>query len=329
MIRRFIGFLLILKALSPFIWLLVGYLIVGAIGERVGQVSGSYSVEFEVQAEAYFKLLDRVGKQIDAIEPVISSAVDIVTDEVGDLADYMLDTVAILKRLPTIDLSQIMPDIRFPPIPLPRILLDWEVPDVPIIREVANGIRSAIQSVASSVNSALGTVTTAIANAMEAALAPLRNQLMANVMRQFAPYLDAYDRVSQSMAYVGLYYDWLVAVFDNIQAEFAKSEAAWAAIGADFASQFEISGRAFEMVPYNFELVLGESGTLLLYFGILTLALFLVFYWATMLGDLQRGWSLMTGRYEDWKRRQAEPREPALDRWLAKVDAKQAPKPAA
>jgi hypothetical protein len=328
-IRRFIGFLLILKALGPFIWLFVGYLIVGAIGERVGHVSGSYSVEFEVQAEAYFKLLDRVDKQLSAIEPMISRAVDKAAEDLGNLTDYVLDTVALLKRLPTIDLSRIMPDIRFPPIPLPRIDLNWQVPNIPIVGDAINAVRGAIQSVADSVNSALGTVTGAIADAMEAALAPLRNQLVANVMRQFAPYLDAYDRVSKSMAFVGDYYDSVADEVDKIQAEFAKSGAAWAAIGDDFASQFELSTRAFEMVPYNLDSVLGESGTLLIYFGLLTLALFLVFYWATMLGDLQRGWSLLTGRYEQWKRRQAEPREPALDRLLAKLEAKQAGKPAA
>lgn len=328
MMRRFVGLLLILKALSPFIWLFVGYLIVGAIGERVGQVSGAYSIELDVQAEAYAELIKRVDRQLSAIEPTITQAVAKAAAELEVLTGFILDTVAELKRLPTIDLSRIMPDIRFPPIPLPRILLDWEVPDLPIIREVANGIRGAIQSVADSVNSALGTVTSAIANAMEAALAPLRNQLMANVMRQFAPYIAAYDRVSRSLALVGGYYDSVAAEFGKIQVEFDRAGAAWAAIGDDFSSQVGLSMRAVEMVPYNLDSVLGESGMLLAWFGLLTLALFLLFYWATMLGDLQRGWSLLTGRYDDWKRRQAEPREPALDRLLAKIEARQRAKQA-
>ena len=40
MMRRAIGALLILRALSPVLWLLAAWLLVGAIGDRFGQVSG-------------------------------------------------------------------------------------------------------------------------------------------------------------------------------------------------------------------------------------------------------------------------------------------------
>lgn len=40
---------------------------------------------------------------------------------------------------------------------------------------------------------------------------------------------------------------------------------------------------------------MADAGWLLLLFLLFTLALFLVFYWATMLRDLRMGWRLLRG----------------------------------
>ncbi len=320
MIRRVIGFLLILKAISPFLWLLAAYLFANAIVERFDRVSLRYSTELQVQLQGYDALLERIDDQIGAIEPTVQAAIEDATRGFTVVVGFVQGTIAQLKALPPIDLSNVMPELRFPAIRLPAILLDWKVPNVPIVREMANGIRNALQGVADGVNATFAKLSSAIGSAFDTALAPLRQQLVANVLRQLQPYLAAYARVSASLALIGSYYEGLERSLAEIQRQLALAEAVWVQIGADLADSVGLSVGLVQTVPENLGTAISESVTLLVIFALFSLALFLVFYWASMLRDLLKGWMLMTGRHEAWKRQAAEPRPSAVDRWLEKRD---------
>ena len=325
MMRRVIGLLLILRALSPFLWLLAAWLLVGAIGERFGQVSGRYATEFDVQLELYDELAERIGAQIEAIEPAIQAAAAKVRREFEATLLYLAGTIAQLKALPPIDLSGIMPELHFPTIRLPDITLNWNIPSVPIVQQVAEGIRDAVQGVANSVNAVFDRLTGAIGTAFEQALAPLRNELVANVMRQLGPYIAAYRRVSASLAAVGGAYDVLAGQLGELQRQLAAVSGEWERIVDDLGEQIGLSVTLVETMPQGLGLAIDQSLELLLLFGLFTLALFLVFYWAAMLRDLQQGWALLTNRYEAWKRQQeTAPPRPLVERWIARADAARA-----
>lgn len=324
MTRRLIGLLLILRALSPFIWLLAAFLVASAIGGSFDRVSVRYAAQLEVQFDAYDKLAVRVAEQVEAIEPAVRRAVQETAREIDATLDQLAATVAQIKALPAIDLSNVVPELRFPAIRIPDVVLNWKVPNVPIVREVVNGIKSAVQGMANGVNTAFAQLGKAIGTAFDKALAPLRNELVANVMRQLGPYLDAYGRVSASLALIGRTYDGLAAKVADLQRQVAATAAAWQAIGDELGRQIGLSVSLVETVPAGLGTALGESVTLLVFFFLFTLALFLVFYWAGMTRDLLQGWLLLTGKHEAWKRRANEPRPRAVDRWLETLDRKEA-----
>lgn len=325
MMRRVIGVLLILRALSPFLWLLAAWLLVGAIGDRFGQVSGRYATALDVQFALYDELAERLEAQVSAIEPAIGRAIDEATREFDATLAYLEATVRQLKALPTIDLSNVMPKLTFPRIVLPDITLNWNVPNIPLVKQAINGIKSALQGVANSVNSVFATLTNAIGTAFDKALAPLRNELVGNVMRELRPYINAYHRMGRSLAVVGAYYDVLAAKVAEIERELAAVSDEWGRLIDDMGEQVGFSITLVESMPQGLGLAIDQSLELLLIFGIFTLALFLVFYWAGMMRDLQQGWALLTDRYEAWKRQQeTEPRRPLMERWIEKTEAARA-----
>lgn len=322
MITRALGFLLIVKALSPFLWLLVGYLIVMQISDRFGAVSGSYSRDITIQVEAFGDLADRIDAQVEAIKPAIQAQVAAAAADFQQVQAWFAFTVAQMKALPDIDLSNVLPELTLPHIRLFPIDLDWDIPNFPVVRQLGTVLESALQTLANAVNATFSSFATAIKNAFDQALEPMKEQFRANVMAQLQPYLNAYGYAKNTMDLASAFYDGLWAKLGVIGAAIHERLDILEDIIDDLDDQIEISIESAETVPENLDRAIGDSAWLLLLFGIFTLGLFLVFYWARMMTDLLRGWQLMLGRYEDWRDQQnAEPKPPIFDRWAEKLEA--------
>ncbi|MEZ5667223.1 MAG: hypothetical protein R3F55_07290 [Alphaproteobacteria bacterium] len=294
------------------------------IADRFGTVTGAYSADVTIQVEAFDTLARRVTEQVEAIAPTVEQQVEIALAEWQQLQAWVAYTTAQLKALPEIDLSNIVPDLTFPSIRLIPINIDWDIPNVPIIADVARGIQSAVQGLANTVNLAFSTLATQIANGFSTAIAPLKQQLVANVMAQLQPYLDAYANARFTMNLARAFYDGVWTKLDAVKAQLDGASQAWQQIADDFGDQLSVSIGTAATVPQDLDSALGDSAVLLALFGIVTLGLFLLFYWARMMTDLLRGWQLMLGRYDSWKAQNAEPKEPLTDRWLARLEARKA-----
>lgn len=330
MITRALGFLLIVKALSPFLWLLVGYLIVMQISDRFGAVSGGYSRDITIRVEAFGDLADRFDEQIKAIAPLVQTHAEIVAERFAQLQSWIAFNIEQIGNLPEIDLSNVMPELRLPQIRLFPIDLDWDIPNFPIVRELATAVRNGLQKLMTAVNTTFSSFATAIKTAFDAALEPMKEQFHANVMAQIQPYLDAYANVKWTMGLAEGFVDDVMWRLGLIEAAIMERADILEDIANDLEDQIGLSIEMVDTAPENLDRAIADSAWLLLLFGIFTLGLFLVFYWARMMTDLLRGWQLMLGRYDDWRKQQdAEPKQPLFDRLAEKLEEAKRSKAAA
>lgn len=327
MISRVLGFLLIVKALSPFIWLLAAYLLVTAIADRFDQVSGSYSRDIEIRFEAYDDLARRIEEQVAVLQPKVQRALDNLVDEWGELLRRVELAAARLEALPELDFSNVVPPLTLPEIRLIPISLDWDIPNFPGVRQLAIATRNALQTLANAVNTAFSGFATAIQTAFANAFAPWKAQLYDNVMAQLQPYLDAYESVQSAIGWADLMYESFLGKIAVLEFEFGAVADIWDQIGIDLGEELGLSVQLVESVPENLDRAFSESVVLLAVFGVFTLVLFLIFYWARMMTDLLRGWQMMLDR----ERRDPNepPKPPLFDRWAEKLEEREQAKVAA
>lgn len=321
MITRVLGFLLIVKALSPFIWLLAAYLVVTAIGDRFDQVSGRYSSDIEIRVAVFEDIAERIDSQIEQIKPAIDREIDNIVAEFTQIQGWVAYTKAQLENLPDIDFSNVVPPLTFPEIRLIPIRINWDIPDVPLVGDAIRALQNAIQGMANTINQAFTSVGDQIARGFSSALAPLKTQLMNNVLAQLQPYLYAYENVKYTFGLVRQFYDGLWAKWDIVLGEFMSASEIWEQIASDLEDQIELSVEMANTMPENLDQAIGDSTVLLLIFAVFTLVLFLIFYWARMMTDLLRGWQMMLDR--ERRDPNAPPKAPLFDRWAEKLEARE------